>query len=387
MIRVGFILTFDATGWLGGISYFRNLLGALMALPGRTVEPVILAGARTDASVLAAFPRVQIVRSSLLDGGSTPFTLRRLVAKLLSRDVALEGLLRRNNIRALSHQGFFAGLGRIPVLGWIPDFQEKHFPNFFSAAELRARARKQALMSRVCSRLLLSSHDAQLDLQSIDPECAARGRVLQFVADVAALAPEEALTTARELGVDGPYFHLPNQFWVHKNHVVVVEALRVLKERGETTRVIATGNTGDHRQPGEFKALMRRVEAAGVADGFLTVGVLPHHKVMALMADSVAVINPSRFEGWSTTVEEAKSLGKKILLSDLRVHREQAPSRAHYFMPDDAERLAGLMTDALQAHDHALETGAMLAAQGQLPQRRQQFAERYQAIVMELIQP
>ncbi len=42
------------------------------------------------------------------------------------------------------------------------------------------------------------------------------------------------------------------------------------------------------------------------------------------MLCSTALINPSQFEGWSTTVEEAKSLGVKMLLSDLEVHKEQA---------------------------------------------------------------
>jgi glycosyltransferase involved in cell wall biosynthesis len=65
--------------------------------------------------------------------------------------------------------------------------------------------------------------------------------------------------------------------------------------------------------------------------------------VFALMRVSTALINPSLSEGWSTPVEEAKSLGVPMLLSDLRVHREQAGDRAHYFDPEAAEQLASLM--------------------------------------------
>ena len=56
-----------------------------------------------------------------------------------------------------------------------------------------------------------------------------------------------------------------------------------------------------------------------------------------------ALINPSLSEGWSTTVEEGKSLGVPMLLSDLRVHREQAGDRAYYFDPEAAGQLASLM--------------------------------------------
>jgi len=56
-----------------------------------------------------------------------------------------------------------------------------------------------------------------------------------------------------------------------------------------------------------------------------------------------AVINPSLFEGWSTTVEEAKSMGVPMLLSDIGVHREQAEGRASFFDPHAPETLADLL--------------------------------------------
>jgi hypothetical protein len=64
------------------------------------------------------------------------------------------------------------------------------------------------------------------------------------------------------------------------------------------------------------------------------------------MACSSAVLNPSRFEGWSTTVEEAKTLQRLLLLSDIPVHREQSPQFGKFFHPDDVEKLAELMLEA-----------------------------------------
>ena len=63
---------------------------------------------------------------------------------------------------------------------------------------------------------------------------------------------------------------------------------------------------------------------------------------------SLGYINPSFFEGWSTTVEEAKYRGKPILLSDLKVHREQAPAKGVFFDPNDPEDLAKKMWDLWQ---------------------------------------
>jgi len=383
MIRVGFVLTFDATGWLGGVSYFRNLLSALSSVPNPRIVPVILAGRHTDPGVLAQFPPFQIIRSSLLDSGRVPWFSRRAVAKLSGRDLGLEFLLRRHHIQVLSHQGFLAKPGNIPALGWIPDFQECHLPEFFSPAEITARIRKRSLFCRACSGVILSSLDAKRDLESLDAECARKAKVLQFVADIAAPSQPGSTEVSHRLGVEPPYFHLPNQFWSHKNHGLVVDALRILKERGVMARVVASGNTVDHRQPGYFQVLMRRVREAGIEDRFLSVGTVPYLDLVALMAGAVAVINPSRFEGWSTTVEEAKSLGKTVLLSDLRVHREQAPPRGHYFAPDDADGLAKAMEKTLHEYDPLVDQKLMQEAQENLPSRRQAFARAYEAIVLE----
>jgi glycosyltransferase involved in cell wall biosynthesis len=68
--------------------------------------------------------------------------------------------------------------------------------------------------------------------------------------------------------------------------------------------------------------------------------MIPLAHVYALLRSAVALINPSKFEGWSTTVEEAKSFGVPMVLSDIDVHFEQTNGQARYFGVDDAEALA-----------------------------------------------
>ena len=50
-------------------------------------------------------------------------------------------------------------------------------------------------------------------------------------------------------------------------------------------------------------------------------------------------------EGWNTLIEDAKALGRPIICSDIKVHREQAPSALDYFSPQDPERLAEILLD------------------------------------------
>jgi glycosyltransferase involved in cell wall biosynthesis len=93
------------------------------------------------------------------------------------------------------------------------------------------------------------------------------------------------------------------------------------------------------------------------------------------MTFSFYFINPSLFEGWSTTVEEAKALGKFIILSDIKVHREQNPKDAVYFNAKDSVDLVEKMIHA-NAQDEIKTT-----LTNDLPNRVQIFAQKYKEIL------
>ena len=55
------------------------------------------------------------------------------------------------------------------------------------------------------------------------------------------------------------------------------------------------------------------------------------------MRKAMAVIQPSLFEGWSTVVEDARALGKPMILSDFPVQIEQDPPSSDYFERNNPE--------------------------------------------------
>ena len=132
---------------------------------------------------------------------------------------------------------------------------------------------------------------------------------------------------------------------------------------------------------------MQIAESAGVLDCFRVLGAVPSRHLAVLMEHAIAFINPSLFEGWSTSVEEAKSMGKQILLSSIPVHHEQAPPRGIFFPPDDAAALADALEDTLRLYDPALEAESQREARLQLPARLKNFAMQYSQIVSRALSP
>jgi glycosyltransferase involved in cell wall biosynthesis len=382
MIRVGFIQEFAGNGWLGGSSYYRNLFSAIRDLPARRVDPVLITSGHSFAALSSQFPDVPIVRLPLLEAPLPVGNARRVMRILSGRDLLMERALRAEKIAVVSHSGYFGRRSPIASIAWIPDFQELAFPEFFSPRELASRRRNAVRCSRHASTVLLSSEAALADLRRMGLG-AADTAVLPFVASVPSAREDLPLRQLRTTyGLAEKFFHLPNQFWVHKNHHVVLQALALLRQRGRALQVVATGNAVDHRQPGHFASLMARARELGVDDLFKPVGVVPYRDLMSLMRHAVAVINPSKFEGWSTTVEEGKSMGKTIVLSDIAVHREQAPERAAFFPPDDPSQMAASMSEAWDSWDADVDAQFVAKAAAGLAARREAFARRYEEIVL-----
>jgi glycosyltransferase involved in cell wall biosynthesis len=387
VIRVGFVLTFRNQEWLGGVSYFRNLFAAIRAQSERQIEPVIITRTDVGAETLDGFAASEILRTKLVEPETMWWKARRASQVFLGRDLLFERLLAEHDIRLLSHSGHLGRRCPIPTLTWIPDFQERALAEFFSPAERLARARGLKEACAHSSSILLSSHAARSDLSKIDPACAGKSRILQFVSCVpepAALLSRDEL--CRHYEISGPFFLLPNQFWAHKNHAVVLEALARLRQAGRSLLVLATGSPHDHRQPHHFAALLDRARELDVESEFRVLGLVPYLHLMSLMKESIAIINPSLFEGWSTTVEEAKSMGKLAILSDIPVHREQAPERSIYFDAKDADGLARALAEASLKWDAEAEQRHLQSAASVLSRRRVKvFAENYQNIVLDVL--
>lgn len=381
MTRVGFVLVFD-DGWLGGLNYFRNLLTAIYSLPDRKIEVIIFTANNAEKAYLNDFQDIEVICSRMLRRNSFSWLIRKVCQCVVGRDILLEKLLVKHKVEVLSHSGALGRNAGIPSISWIPDFQHYHLPEFFTEKEIAARNRQYEKLGRNSNSVLLSSFDAQRDLKAIFPKYFAKSEVLQFVAAV----NQENVPTLEELQgkyeFSGGYFLVPNQFWAHKNHRVLLEALSILKSNGRELQILATGNSHDHRQPGFFGELMSYAKVNDIESNFRVLGVIPKRDLDGLMKYALALINPSLFEGWNTSVEEAKTLGKRIILSDIAVHREQAPANGIFFPPQDASALAKAMWQV--AGNEPVISSSDEKQHLDFLKRREKFANTYQSIVMKV---
>jgi len=323
--------------------YLTNLLRALESYQSKQIQPVLFVGEdveQADLLPLRQISNVEIVRSSLFD--QERFTVRRALALVWGIDREAVEIFTRNRIDVVFESATFYGRNSpFPAIAWLPDFQHCRLRQHFTLVAYWRR--ETGFRAQVASgrHIMLSSEDARKDCEHFYRRSIGRTSVVRFAAfigqDMIEKHPERRIA---EYGLPNRFYYLPNQFWEHKNHAAVIEALGILKEGGCDIVVAASGSPLDYRRAHHFERIRQLIKQRGVESNFRILGQIPRLHLISLLRTCTGMINPSFFEGWSTTVEEGRALGVPMLLSSIGTHKEQMGKKAIYFDPSDPNDLA-----------------------------------------------
>ena len=103
--------------------------------------------------------------------------------------------------------------------------------------------------------IMLSSEDARRDCETFYPTTRGRTVVVPFAVPPPSISHGSLAELLRRHELPNDFLFMPNQFWKHKNHAVVIEALALLGERGRSIVVAASGNPADVRHVRHFDQL------------------------------------------------------------------------------------------------------------------------------------
>lgn len=383
-MRVAFTLIGGA-GWTGGVNYLENLLSALAAQPDCKVQTVLLAGTDTAPELLARLSPYLAeppILSSVWNNNKQMRLARRMYGFGLQRDYLAEREFRRAHIDIVfQHAAWYGCRFGIPTLAWIADFQHRRLPTMFSKSNYYWRDVGYWALSHCATHIMVSSQDAKRDCELFYPTSRGRVDAVPFAVRVAAVENFAELQKIRNLyGLPEKFFFMPNQLWKHKNHLNVIEALNRLMQSDGNVVIVASGNPKDGRHPDHPRHVLDLVKNCGLEEKFIFLGLIPFQHILPLMRLSAGVVNPSFFEGWSTTVEEAKAVGAPLLLSDLPIHREQTEGQAAFFDPDNPENIAAVLLHHWQTLTPGPRPDAEFAAAQTNQQQRKQFAMAFSTL-------
>jgi glycosyltransferase involved in cell wall biosynthesis len=327
--------------WLGGVSYLENLVKSLQLLSDDERPAISLMLGDASLSALDLHYHLLPLFDNLLYNGIHGETVSDALGRPVQTILTFDELYEKIDFFFMPPD--FVLDSRCSA-AWIPDFQHIHLPQFFQANELHDRDESFRYKAEHARIMVLSSRDAERDFHGMFPNSTCRSRILPFHT-----LPEDSWLRENpeaiqlKYGLPDAFLICCNQFWIHKNHALLFNALALLKKRGITMSLVCTGSTNDYRCQGYFEELRRLIEQNEISDQVYILGSIPRADQIQLIRRSLAVVQPSLFEGWSTVVEDARALGKVQILSNLEVHREQSPDFAVFFDRTDPNALASVI--------------------------------------------
>jgi FkbM family methyltransferase len=338
-------------GVSGGVeTYMKMLVGALLqssyritliCLPDQLGALQRQFGERVGYFVVRVSRGVQIVQS-----------VRRQLRRPSSRVTAALSMTTFSRLAAdlgvdLLHspvQIFSALDFCIPTVLNLHDLQHLHLPENFRPSDVDARNRLYGLSAALADTIIVSSEFVRNDLISRMSVPSAKVFTVPVTWDPAVeagLRGFSAETARAHYRLPPVYAIYPAQFWPHKNHARLVEALRIVRDRRPATelKLVFTGYRGHDGWP-KVDATIRRLR---LDDDVICLDHVPTEHLAGLYGGSLFCVMPSTFEASSYPVIEAQILGVPAMCSNVTS------------LPELMAEGAGLMFDPLSAEDIATQ--------------------------------
>jgi len=348
-IRIATIFSYDEN-WIAGTYYILNLINALNSLSDKEKPEIIVYTTKKSDSFpiqKTAFPYLKIIDQNIYAEQNTieKYSLPERVLNKLSRIIFRSNCIKKRPDHS-TLDFLFPGYDifyfqNVKKLYWIPDLQEKFYPEYFNQDMIENRKMNHIRLSEnLDANIVFSSNDSRNHFLKFYPSNKARTFVLHFTVTHPDISEDDIDDLLIKYKLGKTYFICPNQIWKHKNHLTVLKALKIVKEKGIFCQIVFTGKQSDHRNLNLYQELDSYVQQNQLQEYVRFTGFIERNEQLLLISESIAVVQPSLFEGWSTVVEDAKCLGKHIILSDIPIHREQIISNVDFFEPLNPEQLS-----------------------------------------------
>jgi glycosyltransferase involved in cell wall biosynthesis len=268
-----------------------------------------------------------------------------------------------------------------PFAFTLHDLQENYYPENFPWWQRAWRHQVYATLLGRAGRVICESSYVKADIVGIFGIPEARAVVMaapplrQFVA----AQTDDQLQAARiRLGLPEKFLFYPAQFWVHKNHLRLVEAFREVASEIPDVKLVLTGKKRD-----EYQAVTNAIDRSGLNERVLHLGYVAQDDLQAIYRLATALVMPSLFESVSIPIYEAFQVGTPVAASGILAIPEQVGDAGLLFDPTSVASIKQAMLKILGDP----EAARLLGKKGQdrmLAMTPERHGAQLQALLSEL---
>lgn len=244
---------------------------------------------------------------------------------------------------------------KIKSIGYIPDLQHKYYPNFFSKSEIKYRDKNFISLLNNNKIIIVNSKSVKKDIEKHYGNDFNKDKCKIFSLPFTPLLKENYDKInfdiiKKKYHLPDKYFIISNQMWKHKNHITAFKALKILNDDNlKDINIVCTGSNYDYRFPNLYFELQEEINNMGIQNNIYFLGYIPKNEQLIIMENSIAVIQPTLFEGGpgGGSVFDAVAMGVPSIVSDIDINREIDEENVTFFKTESAEDLALKMREAI----------------------------------------
>ncbi|MDP3705333.1 MAG: glycosyltransferase family 1 protein [Legionellaceae bacterium] len=231
----------------------------------------------------------------------------------------------------------------IPTVCTIYDLQYKTYPAFFDAEDIANRSHAFTEACRRSSMLVaISDYSRQTAMKhgGVKPEHIQTVH-LRMAKRIATDTPTDNALLNKLGLVSQHYLLYPANYWMHKNHEMLLTAFKMACHQGglgEDIKLVFTGAPGERQ-----RWLLNAAKNMKLESRVLFLGYLNNQELATVMNNCAGVVFPSLYEGFGLPILEAMAAGVPVACSNTTSLPEVAEHAAIFFDPRIPTQIAEAM--------------------------------------------
>jgi len=219
-----------------------------------------------------------------------------------------------------------------PFAYTLHDLQEYYYPQNFSWWQRFWRHQVHAQLLGRAKRVICESQYVKTDIIRFFGVSEERTVVIAAppLRQFSPVESEDRLQAVREkLKLPQRFLFYPAQFWIHKNHLRLIEAFREAVTEVPDLSLVLTGKKRD-----EYDVVMSAIKKFGLSERVVHLGYVEQEDLQAIYRLAAALVMPSLFESVSIPIYEAFQVGTPVAASDILGIPEQVGDAVLLFDPE-----------------------------------------------------
>ena len=225
----------------------------------------------------------------------------------------------------------------VPAISTLHDVQELYFPQFFTPIQRIERAISFERLAQCSDAIIVSYHHVKKDVIKFFQVPAHKIHVCFLALKDLWLDSytETDILDLQELSLPEEFIFYPAATWEHKNHIRLLESLKLLKDEGIMIHAVFTGHKTEF-----YNKIEEKILQWNLAEQVYFIGLVDDVVLYSIYKKAKAVVVTSLYEAGSFPLMESMILNVPVICSNVTSLPETIGNPMFTFDPNNATEIA-----------------------------------------------